>query len=504
MDTYLQLKHLLESSSAVRLLRERNAALIIAFLRNSFEGQTSIGLDALSSRLADFLEETDDDLDLEEENTSIENGELRGIRDSVFWQRKARFLLQRWEEKERRYIAMFNNERGEQFYRLTPHFAKAAQWVESLERRDFVGAHSRFEDVLDKLRKLVQNSREKTAAEQIADLEAQRDTLEREIAQIRAGQLRRLPFDETRIREEYAALLERSASLSADFKEVEANFEAIRNEILRRQINQDQSKGQVLRYTLDARDELEQTPQGKSFYGFYQLLMDERRQRELRELTDTLYAVMDEHGIAYPNKQLRKLPDTLHTESQDVIAANRRLTERVTRVVSEQNLRQRKLSLKIIGEIKQTALSDTLLRQPPPPDQTFWEIGGYRPDLQLPLERRLLEHPEAARSVFSQPEREALDVAPDLTALFKSYQIDLDQLRQNVERLLESRTQVTLREVTDIFGIRKGLYEVLAYVHIATQDARHFIAEAAGHTEPIVFDPTENRFLDVPRVIFSR
>jgi hypothetical protein len=350
----------------------------------------------------------------------------------------------------------------------------------------------------------VQNSREKTPEEQIAELETQRDLLERDIAQIRAGQSRRLPFDETRIREEYAALLELSGSLSADFKEVESNFDAIRNEILRRQVSQDQSKGQVLRYTLDARDELEQTPQGKSFYGFYQLLMDERRQRELRELTDALYAVMDETGIPYPNKQLRKLPDLLHAESQDVISANRRLTERVTRVVSEQNLRQRKLSLKIIGEIKQAALSDALLRQPPPPDQVFWEIGGYRPELHLPLERPLLQQPESARAAFAQPERGPLDERPDFWALLKSYQIDPDQLRQNVESLLETRSQVTLLEVTEAFGISKGLYEALAYLHIAAQDPRHLVSEPASHTDLILFDPENQRCLDMPRVIFNR
>jgi len=504
MDTYLQLKQLLESSPTIRLLREQKCALIIAFLRDAFEEKTSVALDVLIARLADFLEETDDDIDMDEEKGEAENRELSGIRDSISSQRKARLLLQRWEDKERRYVAMFNNERGEQFYRLTPHFVKAAQWVESLEQREFVGTHSRFEDVLEKLRKLVQNSREKTPEEQIAELETQREVLEREIAQIRSGQPRRLPYDKNRIREEYAALLELASSLSADFKEVEANFDAIRNEILRRQVSQDQSKGQVLRYTLDARDELEQTPQGKSFYGFYQLLMDERRQHELHKLTDELYVVMDELGIPYPNKQLRKLPDLLHAESQDVISANRRLTERVTRVVSEQNLRQRKLSLKIIGEIKQAALSDALLRTPPPPDQVFWEISGYRPALHLPLERPLLQQPESARTAFVQPERNPSDEQPNLVALLKSYQIDLDQLRQNVERLLDTRSQVTLLEVTEAFGISKGLYEALGYLHIAAQEPRHHVSEPDSYMDTIVFDSENQRCLDMPRVIFSR
>jgi hypothetical protein len=152
MDNYFHLQNLLDSSPAIRLLRERNAALVLYFLRTTFEeGQTSIAADSVVARLADFLEQNAADSDLEEDGEKTDAPDDTpglGLRDSLFWQRKARLLLQKWEDKERRYVSMFNNERGEQFYRLTPYFAKAVQWVEGLERREFVGAHSRFEDVL--------------------------------------------------------------------------------------------------------------------------------------------------------------------------------------------------------------------------------------------------------------------------------------------------------------------------------------------------------------------
>ena len=95
----------------------------------------------------------------------------------------------------------------------------------------------------------------------------------------------------------------------------------------------------------------------------------------------------------------------------------------------------------------------------------------------------------------------------DLSDLFRPFTIDPRELSDRVDRLLEQRPQVSLREIVDLHPIDRGLGEVVAYFSLASARAsalvdlnereRILVATAGDGIAP-------PRHVSVPRLIFLR
>ena len=158
-------------------------------------------------------------------------------------------------------------------------------------------------------------------------------------------------FDETEIKEQFYDLNKMARELLSDFSEVEQNFEQIRKDIQRKYTEKDIAKGTLLVFALDALDEIDQKPQGKSFKAFWEFLMDEKRQQEFTQLTERLYKLLNEQNIDYNNDRfLKHLKRYLHVSGRKVIDSNRKLSEKISRVLSEKNMLERRRPYIVTGK----------------------------------------------------------------------------------------------------------------------------------------------------------
>lgn len=87
----------------------------------------------------------------------------------------------------------------------------------------------------------------------------------------------------------------------------------------------------------------------------------------------------------------------------------------------------------------------------------------------------------------------------DFKLLFDQFTIDKKKLQQRIDRMLENKTQVTLKEIVDEYGVENGLSEIVGYFSIATSGSHHLIIEDAK--EPILIGL---RKINVPMVIYTR
>ena len=78
---------------------------------------------------------------------------------------------------------------------------------------------------------------------------------------------------------------------------------------------------------------------------------------------------------------------------------------------------------------------------------------------------------------------------------FDQFAIDRKKLATRIDTMLENKTQVTLKEVVDHYGIDNGLSEVVGYFSIASESENHLILEEA--TEPITIG---ERILNMPDI----
>ncbi|MBK7040823.1 MAG: DUF3375 family protein, partial [Bacteroidetes bacterium] len=225
------------------------------------------------------------------------------------------------------YLRKYPSDDGEDLHELTPDTIKVLKWLEDLVPREYIGTNSRFKDIFFKLQKLVEQTNE-DPEDRIEELQKRKWEIENEINLIRLGKKPSV-FDEIEIKEQFYDLNKMARELLADFSEVEQNFEQIRKDIQRKYTERDITKGTLLVFALDALDDIDQKPEGKSFKAFWEFLMNEKRQQEFTGLTERLYQILAENKIDYNNdKFLRNLKRYLHVSGRKVIDANKKLSEK--------------------------------------------------------------------------------------------------------------------------------------------------------------------------------
>ncbi|HFS82369.1 MAG TPA: DUF3375 family protein, partial [Epsilonproteobacteria bacterium] len=199
--TYEYLKNLKATNQTLKLLNSDNFAMTLSFFRAVFTGARETTLP--QSRI---LQQLDDYLYL-----------LNQSYDGLF-PRPAQAYLDDFAASG--FLRKYYADADEPVYELTPQSQKALEWIESLEKREFVGSRSRFNLIFELLEELEFETGmdDKT---RIAKLEAQKLQIDEEIEAIRSR--RSLRFDESRIREHYMEIEEIARRLTYDFAQIEYN-----------------------------------------------------------------------------------------------------------------------------------------------------------------------------------------------------------------------------------------------------------------------------------------
>lgn len=479
---------LFRNSPTVKLLRSRHAPLIVAFLHQQFKERNEIAIPngLLVQRLADYL----DQLDYHDEE---ENADLSFW--SLDYQDKAKRYIERWTEEN--YLRNYVDDVTKEVVNiLTKHTEKVFQVLELLKEREFVGTESKFRDIFNKLRELIDNSTD-DPQRKIGELENRKREIEDEIRAIKRDGFVK-SFENYQIKSRFEDINRLTNELIGDFREVEDNFKEITRSIYEKQTNTLLTKGTILRYTFDALDELKESDQGKSFYAFWSFLIDDASQEELRSLVAELYNILEDRGIEYNQKFLRKIKTLLHMAGRKVLDSNDLLADKLSRVIAEKDLLERRKARETIQGIRSLALQ--LVGREPAGDH-YCVVEG-EPEIVMPMERKLGEEP-VELDFSRRPEKpEATLELADLAKLFNPHAVDKRELLRNVHEMLRQRLQVTLAEVVREHPVKKGLGELIGYVSLLDSSGKFIINDA--ESEFILFDVKAGKYLKMPQIIFTR
>jgi Protein of unknown function (DUF3375) len=455
---YEELQHIIENAQPIKILRTRTAPLLISFLYAEFKTRNRITIPSyeVTSRLADYLDQLkDSDLFLNERGDSL----------SV-----ARKYIDQWCSEENRYLTRYPNEQGEPMHELTPAVERVFQWLETLQKREFVGTESRFKDIYRRLQELIDNT-SNDPKRKIEELEAKKRDINAQIAQIKKSGKTDI-YNDTQVKERFYEISKTARELTSDFKEVEQNFKDITLNIYKKQTQRDSHKGNILGYALDATDELKTSDQGKSFYAFWQFLIAENKQDELMEMIAYMYQVLKERDIEASDNFLKKIKIYLHAAGQKVINSNHLLADKLSRILVEKELLDRRRSQELMNDIKHLAVRNIgkFANQ-----RDFIDIEGGC-DVSLDMDRPLGE-PQQVANFSNQPQGigSAKFENANFGVLFDQFELNKKELQQNIEKLLASQSTITLKQLTKFHPIDKGLEEIITYFSIAAQSNRHII-----------------------------
>src|SRR5262249_28184850 len=238
-----------------RLLRADNAALVLSFLDRTFgeDNAGSIAGAELISRLGDELYAVNERL-----------GEPR-------FPRPAKAYLDDWASPDAGWLRKFYPPGSDEpHYDVTPAVERALSWLRSLRARGFVGTESRLDTIFDLLRQMVYGAEDDPEV-RLAELRRRRHELDREIADVAAGNVPLL--DATGQRDRYQQFATTARELLADFREVEANFRALDRQMRERIAGFEGGKGELLDVVLGDRDRITDSDQGRGFRAFYDFLL---------------------------------------------------------------------------------------------------------------------------------------------------------------------------------------------------------------------------------------
>ncbi len=471
--------------ASIRVLRGHEAPLVLCFLQEHFKGGSyapTVSNDRLVGQLADFLE-THDLSGLSDE------GDLAVL--GLSWAERAARLVKEWVRKS--YLTLYTDEQGTDQHTLTPELESALDYVQSLLNKPaFVGTESRFLDILHKLRELVQNSADDWQA-RLAELEKQRSALDAQIRELKLTKAVRA-YEDYEVEERYHAVSGAARGLLRDFREVEGNFRDITQRIYEQQSAANHTKGGLLGLALDALDELRLTSQGRSFEAFYRHLNNPRQRAELEALVRQVFELLHDRGLAAGDEFLRKIQRHLYGEGRKVNDSFYALARKLEKILSEKSLRDRRKSLLLIHDIRALAFA---VMADPPDDPAFLELEGRADYLGTETTVALKERESA---IVPRVLRVARPDEPELTALVSTRVVDKAALVANINALLRTHSQVTLRQVVATHALRHGVPELLTYGSIAAGSPRHLI----NRQQQELYDLGDGRWCKFPELIFCR
>lgn len=328
-----ELEEILKSPS-VKLLTSGTSQLFnLAFFIDTFSENNVLSEERLLNKLADYIE-----------SSQTQNGNEYEINPLDTYFDKAKIYLKNWTEKG--YLTNIEGKRGEYFYELSSFTERTIQWFDTLKKREFVGTESKFKTIFQQLQELVEFTSE-DREKRLQDLKNRKIEIEKQIQDIEMGE--DIPvFDEYEIKPRLNQINQSAKELLYDFKEVEDNFKIITQEIHKKYVSSDYSKGNILAYTFDAIDELKESEQGKSFYAFREVLLTQSKQNQWDELISSLYQNIEERNINYSDDFLKRLKPQLDKLCIKVYEANEKMGKKLSRVIGEQENEERQQIKKLI------------------------------------------------------------------------------------------------------------------------------------------------------------
>ena len=485
----LDISYLLQSAPSVQIIRMRNAHWVIPFLFNAFKTENILSIpepsliNLLAEELRNHSEGTED---LEE--ARIEFGEDEESR--------ARKYLLNWVQ--RRLLQDFPDSGSVTQYQLSAHTEKLFQWLQSLEKRQFVGTESRFKFLFQTLREMVEYT-EDNATRRLEELKNRRAEIDKEIKRIEMGFKPEI-YTNAQIRERMEWFTRLSHELLSDFREVEDNFKHIHRHIVEQHTKAEIHKGAIVGFAFEAYDALRKSDQGKSFYAFWDFLVSRAGQEEWRQLTDQLLQLLQDRSIDSDAGFVRNIKSLLLQQGRSVYDSNDRMAEKLSRIITEKEIARHRRLRQQIGSIKELIFQ--FMDDSPPPCGLQLEEPA---PIKMSMERKLNLTEKQSAGVVKQPAnaKEKIEDLLRFNRLLNTTHIDKKKLWDNVEKALRKKTTATLSEIIETTGLEHGMAEVISYFSFLREKASR-VQAMQEITELIPLDEGRTRFIEVPYLLFSR
>ncbi|MCX6319229.1 MAG: DUF3375 domain-containing protein [Bacteroidetes bacterium] len=474
---------------SVQMLRLRNAHWVLPFLYQVFKSENLHVIP--EDRLIHLLTET-----LSAHEDGMEDMEEARILFGEDEQTRSRKYLLNWVQK--RLLQDFQQPDGTVGYQLSAYTEKVFQWMMSLQLRKHVGTESRFKLLYNSLQDIVEHT-EDDRKRRLEMLKDKRAEIDKEIKAIELGMAPE-NYTNAQVQERLELFTRLCYELISDFREVEDNFKQIHRGIVEQHTRAEQNKGAIVGFAFEAYDALRQSPQGRSFYSFWDFLISRAGNQHWAELTLQLIKLIEEREITADGLFLQSVKSLLLQQGKIVYDANDKMAEKLSRIITEKEITRHRRLRKQIASIKELVFD--LMDQ----DDVDCRINmPMSPEIKMVMDRKITSQPRKSIAVVKQPvaQKEVIADPERFSKIINTSFIDKKRLWQKVELALRNRTTATLKEVLEDDVPENGLAEIVSYYSFL-RDKNNRVQIIPRTVELIPLDEDRTRFAEVPYLLFSK
>ncbi len=476
---FLDINSLLENHTTVKLIRARNASLIISFLFKAFK-TTNPNLNAETIEEKNLVEELVDYL------YQIEKEEV--------YTKSAKEYLTDWTNDG--YLRKYLTQNDIFVYELTSSIENAFSWITSLTERKFVGQESRLRNLFESIKELSINS--KTDYEtRIKALEDEKREIEQKIEDAKNGYLKTL--DDRQIKEQFYLIEETGRILLSDFKQVEQNFRDMDRNFRQKVITTTLKKGTIIDNFLEEENNLLKTDQGRSFEAFWDFFLVQSKQSEFEGYLNDIVALEAVKEVQNKDFPIQNIQNKLIEAGAKTKNATNSLVEQLRKYLEHKSFLENKRIHDNIQEIfKIIGQNPELDFEKIPPLELSKIIK-----IDLMLDKPLFNPPEKINFLANKIEEGVANENDN--KLYQQFEINIQQLKQNIKEALKHKTQISMVDFLQEYEIEKGIAEVLAYVNIAHKSKKHIVSDDELERIIISNKRKQKKFsIQIPQIIFCR
>lgn len=470
------LKNLKQTNQTLKLLNSDNIAMMVSFFFIAFIKEKNITLkhSSILNLLDDYLYSL---------NQSYEN----------LYPKNAKEYLEDFCSDKNGYLRKYHGSDDEPLYELTPHTQKALEFLESLEKKEFVGSRSKFNVIFELLEDL-EFETNYSDAQRIEALEKQKEQLDTQIESIKMK--KDIRFDSSRVKEHFMLLDETARKLKYDFTEIEYNFRELNRLAMEQIATREDAKSEVLSSIFDIEDSIRQKDQGKSFFAFWQLLTDAKRSERLSNLIENLYAnpIIKEFDH---DEKLKELKYELLQSGQKISGVSSKLIEQLRRYIDDRVWIENRRILELCKRIEKTAL---IVKSDTPKTKNFHTIKTSKATIKSVFENSLYTVKQQ-KDFIQTLEEKTIEI--NLDSFYHQFFIDEEQLKRNIKKILLHKPQCTMKDINKEYGITKGVAELIGYLSIAKNSSNARVEDEKQKIKIVDFDG-DTKTVVIPKIVFIK
>ena len=338
----------------------------------------------------------------------------------------------------------------------------------------YATTESRFNRIMLEMQNLAQGVNADPEA-RIRELSRKREEIDEESRRIQETGEAPI-FGEDVIRDQVYDLSDLVEHFLSDFRAIEEFFKDHAREISTLYAQGEASKGDIVEHVLDSDEELRTCDQGKSYFGFRNMMTNPSLARQLRNLAEQTSQIARRRGLD-PNKTFLNLGDRLFGEAGAAHGAYGRISRKLRQVVGEHSGGGGRHVRDTLSKIRRQAFR---LREQPPEDWDF-EIE-IRPQLFGLMEAEFWE-PKAVEpfAAISKSKNEDPEWMNEILQSVGA-PLDLRKFRDRVEEVLVEKETASLSELVKMYPLERGIVDVDCYsVCRRGQSSRHPQGRGRSH-----------------------